>query len=122
MLALIERNGGPAVRIPAGRLMIDGAWHDARDGRTIAVHDPATEEKIGEIAAASQADVDRAVQAAHRTFESPAWQKMRPLDRGRLLERLALLVERDAEEFARLETLDNGKKIRVAKRSGESID
>lgn len=115
MLALIERNGGAAVRIPAGRLMIDGAWHDAQDGRTIAVHDPATEEKIGDIAAASQADVDRAVQAAHRTFESPAWQKMRPLDRGRLLERLALLVERDAEEFARLETLDNGKPYFVSR-------
>ncbi|WP_152979831.1 aldehyde dehydrogenase family protein [Mesorhizobium sp. 1M-11] len=115
MLALIERNGGAAVRIPAGRMMIDGAWHDAQDGRTIAVHDPATEEKIADIAAASSADVDRAVQAAYRRFESSTWQKMRPLDRGRLLEKLALLVERDAEEFARLETLDNGKPYFVSR-------
>lgn len=115
MLALIERNGGVPIRVPAGRMMIDGAWHEARDGRTIAVHDPATEEKIADIAAASSEDVDRAVQSAHRTFESSAWQKMRPLDRGRLLEKLALLVERDAEEFARLETLDNGKPYFVSR-------
>lgn len=115
MLALIERNGGAPIRVPAGRMMIDGAWYEARDGRTIAVHDPATEEKIADIAAASSEDVDRAVQAAHRTFESSVWQKMRPLDRGRLLEKLALLVERDAEEFARLETLDNGKPYFVSR-------
>lgn len=115
MPAMIERDGGPAVRIPAGKMLIGGQWCEATDGRTIAVHDPATEERIAEIAAASAADVDRAVRAAHRTFESALWQKMRPLDRGRLLERLALLVERDAEEFARLETLDNGKPYFVSR-------
>lgn len=115
MHAMIERAGGQAVRIPAGKLLIDGRWYDAADGKTIAVHDPATEEKIADIAAASAADVDRAVEAAHRTFESTAWQRMRPLDRGRLLERLALLVERDAEELARLETLDNGKPYGVSR-------
>ncbi len=115
MVAMIERAGGSAVRIPAGKMLIDGQWCDAADGRTIPVFDPATEEKIADIAAAGAADVDRAVQAAHRTFESSAWQKMRPLDRGRLLEKLALLIERDAEELARLETLDNGKPYAVSK-------
>lgn len=115
MHAMIERAGGPAVRIPDGKLLIDGRWCDAADGNTIAVYDPATEEKIADIAAASAADIDRAVKAAHRTFESSAWQRMRPLDRGRLLERLALLVERDAEELARLETLDNGKPYGVSR-------
>lgn len=115
MFAMIERAGGPAVRIPAGRLLIGGAWCEAIDGRTIAVYDPATEEKIADIAVASAADVGRAVEAAHRTFESRVWQKLRPLDRGRLLERLALLVERDAEELARLETLDNGKPFAVSR-------
>jgi phenylacetaldehyde dehydrogenase len=115
MLAEIERAGGAAVRIPAGKLLIDGKWRDAADGRTIAVYDPATEEKIADIAAGSISDVALAVEAAHRTFESSAWQKMRPLDRGRLLEKLALLVERDAEEFARLETLDNGKPYFVSR-------
>jgi phenylacetaldehyde dehydrogenase len=115
MLAMIERAGGSAVRIPTGRLLIDGKWRDAAEGRTIAVYDPATEDKIADIAAATAADVDLAVQAAHRTFESAPWQKMRPLDRGRLLEKLALLIERDAEELARLETLDNGKPYFVSR-------
>jgi phenylacetaldehyde dehydrogenase len=115
MQQTIERAGGPAVRIPQGKLLIDGRWQDSEGGATIAVVDPATEQKIAEIAAATAADVGRAVEAAHRTFESTLWQKMRPLDRGRLLEKLALLVERDAEEFARLETLDNGKPYFVSK-------
>ncbi|PRD43760.1 aldehyde dehydrogenase [Phyllobacterium phragmitis] len=115
MVAMIERAGGPAVRIPASKMLIDGQWCDAADGRTIPVFDPATEEKIADIAAAGAADVDRAVQAAHRTFESALWQKMRPLDRGRLLEKLTLLIERNAEELARLETLDNGKPYTVSR-------
>lgn len=115
MNATVERPGGPAVRIPAGKLLINGQWCDSIDGKAIAVYDPATEEKIADIAAASVADVDRAVQAAHRTFESAAWQRMRPLDRGRLLEKLALLIERDADELARLETLDNGKPYGVSR-------
>ena len=94
MSAMIERAGGAAVRIPAAKILINGDWHDSADGRMIAVYDPATEEKIAEIVAASVTDVDRAVQAAHRAFESSAWQNMRPLDRGRLLEKLALLIAR----------------------------
>lgn len=115
MTAMIERAGGPALRIPAARLLIDGDWCDGGDGRRIAVYDPATEERIAEVVAATASDVDRAVQAAHRAFESAAWQKMRPLDRGRLLERLALLIERDADDLARLETLDNGKPFAVSR-------
>ena len=115
MNAMIERAGGAAVRIPAARMLINGKWCAGDAGRVIAVHDPATEEKIAEVVAASVTDVDRAVLAAHRAFESRAWQKMRPLDRGRLLEKLALLVERDAEDLARLETLDNGKPYAVSR-------
>lgn len=115
MSAMIERAGGAAVRIPAAKILIDGDWHDSADGRMIAVYDPATEEKIAEIVAASATDVDRAVQAAHRAFESSAWKNMRPLDRGRLLEKLALLIERDADDLARLETLDNGKPFAVSR-------
>jgi phenylacetaldehyde dehydrogenase len=94
MQQTIERPGGAAVRIPAGGLLIDGKWRDASGSRRIAVVDPATEQQIAEIAAATAADVDLAVRAAHRTFESTLWQKMRPLDRGRLLEKLALLIPR----------------------------
>ena len=109
MLTKIEREGGAPVRIPEGKLLIDGEWHQSISEEFIDVFDPASEERIATIAAASPADVDLAVHAARRTFESKTWQKMRPLDRGRLLEKLALLIERDAEELARLETLDSGK-------------
>lgn len=112
---MFERAGGAAVRIPAPKLLIDGQWCDGIEGRLIAVYDPATEEKIGDVVAGTAADVDRAVHAAHRTYESATWQKMRPLDRGRLLERLALLLERDADDLARLETLDNGKPFAVSR-------
>ena len=115
MNAMIERAGGGAVRIPEAKMLIDGDWSEGDAGAMIAVYDPATEEKIAEVVAASAADVDRAVKAAHRAFESAAWQKMRPLDRGRLLEKLALLIERDAEDLARLETLDNGKPFAVSR-------
>ena len=115
MNAMIERAGGGAVRIPEAKMLIDGDWCEGDAGGMIAVYDPATEEKIAEVVAASAADVDRAVKAAHRAFESAAWQKMRPLDRGRLLEKLALLIERDAEDLARLETLDNGKPFAVSR-------
>ncbi|MDQ6438058.1 aldehyde dehydrogenase family protein [Mesorhizobium sp. LHD-90] len=115
MLKTIERNGGAPVRIPEGSLLIDGDWRSPSSGEFIDVFDPATEEPIAKIAAGSSADIDLAVQAAQRTFESSAWQKMRPLDRGRLLEKLALLIERDAEELARLETLDSGKPYYVTR-------
>lgn len=115
MLKMIERAGGSAVRIPAGQMLIGGKWCDAADGRMIAVYDPATEEKIADIAAGSADDIGRAVEAAHHCFESALWQRMRPLDRGRLLEKLAILIERDAEELARLETLDNGKPYFVSR-------
>ncbi|KRB01684.1 aldehyde dehydrogenase [Devosia sp. Root685] len=96
-------------RLPRTDLYVNGAWVKASSGKTIPVFNPATEAQIAEIAAASPDDVNRAVEAAHTCFESTAWRRMRPLDRGRLLERLALIVEEHADELARLETLDNGK-------------
>ena len=98
-----------APRLPRIGLFIDGAWVEASSGKTIPVFNPATEGQITEIAAASVEDVNLAVQAAHRCFESKSWKRMRPLDRGRLLEKLALAVEENADELAHLETLDNGK-------------
>lgn len=98
-----------SLRLPRTDLYVNGAWVKASSGKTIPVFNPATEAQIAEIAAASVEDVNRAVEAAHACFESTAWRRMRPLDRGRLLEKLALLVEDHADELARLETFDNGK-------------
>lgn len=102
-------------RLPRTELYVDGQWCPASTPARIPVFDPATAQQITDIAAASVADVDRAVRAAHARFESRDWRRMRPLDRGRLLEKLALLLEQHADEFAQLETLDNGKPYAVSR-------
>ncbi len=99
------------VTLNPGRLMIAGQWVDgARKFDTV---NPATGEVLTQIAEASREDVDRAVQAARRAFDdrSGAWRKMSASERGKLIWRLADLVEKSIEELAELETLDNGKPI-----------
>ncbi|HWI21589.1 MAG TPA: aldehyde dehydrogenase family protein [Baekduia sp.] len=98
-----------APKLPELRLFIDGEWRDASDGGTFTSVNPATEAEIGQIAAATAADVDLAVTAARRQFDGGEWSKLSGSDRGRLLYRLADLLERDLELLADLETLDIGK-------------
>ncbi|KKW92032.1 betaine-aldehyde dehydrogenase [Sphingobium chungbukense] len=86
---------------------INGLW-EAGSGEPIAVVNPATEQPIGSIAAGGEAEVDRAVAAARQRFESAEWTRMPAAERERLLLRLADLVERDHDELAAIETLDNG--------------
>ncbi len=98
-------------KISPGRLLIDGQWLDA--SRKFDTINPATEEVLTQIAEASADDVDRAVSAARKAFEdrSGPWRKMSASERGRLIWRLADLVEKNIDELAELETLDNGKPI-----------
>jgi aldehyde dehydrogenase (NAD+) len=98
-------------KISPGRLLIDGQWTDA--AKHFDTTNPATGEVLTQIAEASAADVDRAVQSARRAFEDRGgpWRKMSASERGRLIWRLADLLEQDIDEFAELETLDNGKPI-----------
>lgn len=91
------------------RLLIDGAWAEAQSGRTFEVRDPSSDRVIGTVAEGASADVDLAVAAARRAFDDSDWSCMKPVDRERLLHRLADLIERDAESLAELEALDNGK-------------
>ncbi len=91
------------------RLFIDGDWVEARSGKTLAVFDPATGQQIGAVADAGPEDVDRAVAAARAALESGPWATMRPAGREALLWKLADLIERDAAEFAEIESIDNGK-------------
>ncbi|PWD50213.1 betaine-aldehyde dehydrogenase [Serinibacter arcticus] len=98
------------------QLLIDGAWVDAADGRTFATLNPATEEELVQVARGSAVDVDRAVAAARRAFESPSpWSRMTPRDRSHLLWRIGDLIEAHADEFAQLESLDNGKRVEAAR-------
>jgi acyl-CoA reductase-like NAD-dependent aldehyde dehydrogenase len=94
-----------------GKLIIDGQAVDAQSGRTFQTVNPATEEVICAVAEAGPEDVDRAVKAARKAFESGPWPTMRPAERQRLLWKLGDLILEHADELARLETLDNGKPI-----------
>ncbi len=97
------------------KLLIDGQWRDAVGGRTFATFNPATEEEIAQVAEGDAADVDLAVKAARRAFDSGPWRKMDARDRGRLINRLADLVEDNIDELARVESLDNGKPFTEAR-------
>ena len=91
------------------RLFINGEWLEARSGKTIQVYDPATGKQIGLAADAGPEDVDRAVAAARAALETGPWASMTPAGREELLWKLADLIERDAAEFAEIESIDNGK-------------
>jgi aldehyde dehydrogenase (NAD+) len=93
------------------RLFINGEQLDAESGRTHDVINPATEEVIATVAAAGEADVDRAVRSARETFESEKWRKMSARQRGEAVWRLGELILKNKDELARLETLNNGKPV-----------
>jgi aldehyde dehydrogenase (NAD+) len=95
--------------------LIDGKWGDAASGKRFPTFNPATGERIADVAEADRVDVDRAVVAARRAFESGPWSRMSAAERGRLLYKLADLLEENLDELAALETLDNGKPIRDSK-------
>ncbi len=94
------------------KLFINGEFVDARSGETFATINPATEEKITDVASASVEDVDAAVHAARAQMEPGSeWQKMKPRDRAKILWRIADMLMARADEIGRIETLDNGKPI-----------
>src|SRR5438876_1108222 len=98
-------------QIKPGKLLIGGEWRSS--AKTFATINPATGEELTQVAAASAQDVDAAVQAARKTFDDlqGPWRKMSASERGRILWKLAELIEKNIDELAELETLDNGKII-----------
>jgi aldehyde dehydrogenase (NAD+) len=99
----------------ATKLLINNRWVSSESGKTFATMNPSTGEEICQVAEADAADVDKAVVAARAAFDQGPWKKMRASERGRLLHRLADLIEQNADQLARLETLDNGKPLTIAK-------
>jgi aldehyde dehydrogenase (NAD+) len=112
MATVLEPETSALPEVRQTKLLIGGRWCRSASGRTFPTVNPATEEVIAEVAEGDGEDVDRAVAAARRAFERGPWSKLDARDRGRLLGRLAELVEENADELAALETLDNGKPIR----------
>jgi aldehyde dehydrogenase (NAD+) len=93
------------------KLLIDGKWVAAKSGKTFETINPANEQVLAMVAEGDQADINDAVKAARKAFEDGPWPRMDPHQRARLLYKFAELVEKNAEQLADLETLDNGKTI-----------
>lgn len=98
-------------RIRQTKLLINNKWVEPTGGKYFETLNPATGKTIAEVAEASPADVDKAVKAARAALESGPWKKMTGAERGRLMYRLADLVEESAAELAALESLNSGKTI-----------
>ena len=90
-------------------LFIDGEWVRSTGGGTIPVYDPSTGREISAFVDATDADVDRAIEAARRAFDDGRWTGLAPYERERMISRLADLIEANIEELAELESIDNGK-------------
>jgi phenylacetaldehyde dehydrogenase len=99
------------------KMLINGKWVEAASGKTFPTYNPATGEVLAQVAEGDREDVDRAVKAARAAFESGPWAKMAPAARARLIWKLADLIEEHLEEFAQLESLDNGKPLAVARKA-----
>lgn len=108
-----------SVKVPKIRqtqLLLDGKFVAPTEGRTFPTINPATEEKLADVAWACPIDVDKAVASSRKAFDygSP-WSRMSGAERGRVLNKLADLIETHADELAALESLDNGKPVAVAR-------
>jgi len=97
------------------KMLIDGKWIPAASGQTFEVMNPATGLSVARVAEGDKADIDAAVRAARRAFESGPWPQMTPAERGKLIWRIGDLIAKHNDELAELESLDNGKPMSVAR-------
>ena len=97
------------------KMLINGKWVDAVSGKTFPTYDPATGKEMAYVAEGDKADVNLAVSAARAAFDKGPWRKMTASERGRLIWKLGDLLEKNLEEFAQLESIDNGKPVAVAR-------
>nr|WCD24788.1 Tyr p 41 allergen [Tyrophagus putrescentiae] len=105
----------PKVDIKYTKIFINNEWHDSVSGKTFPVVNPSTEEVIAQVQEGDKADIDKAVQAARNAFKlGSAWRKLDASARGRLINKLADLIELEKRQLADLEALDNGKPLAEA--------
>ncbi len=97
------------------KLLINGKWVESASGKTFATYNPATGQVLANVAEGDREDIDRAVKAARAAFETGPWSRTSPAERGKMIWRLADLVEKHLEEFAQIESLDNGKPLKIAR-------
>jgi phenylacetaldehyde dehydrogenase len=97
------------------KMLINGKWVDSASGKTFPTYNPATGEVLSQVAEGDREDVNLAVKAARAAFETGPWSSMTPSERGRAIWRLADLLEKNLEDFAQIESLDNGKPLKIAR-------
>ena len=107
----------PPETYPSTNLFINGQWQDAADGKTLAVFNPATGKEIGRVAHAAKVDLDKALDAALKGFET--WRDMTAADRSKIMRKAAGLMRERAEAIGRLLTQEQGKPLVEAK--GEAL-
>src|SRR4030081_1926984 len=90
------------------KLFIGGRWVNAASGKTFATIDPSTGEVLAKVAEGDVEDIDRAVAAARKAHERGVWRDLPPAERAKALWRAGDMIEERAEEFAQLDSLDNG--------------
>ena len=96
------------------QLYIDGKWVDSKSGKTFEVEDPATGKQIATCAAGDSTDIDLAVKAARKAFDSGKWTSIPTNERGKIIWKIGDLIDKHTEELAQLESLDNGKPVTIA--------
>src|ERR1700745_2245382 len=97
------------------KLFINNQWVESASGKTFPTYNPATGEVLAQVAEGDREDINQAVKAARKAFDNGPWRRMTASERGRLIWKLADLLEAHTEEFGYLESLDNGKPLAVAK-------
>lgn len=118
-MAEASRSATVGSRLERGQqLLIDGQWCEASDGARCDIINPASGQVLGHAAVAAEADTDRAIQAARRSFDAGAWTGLTPAQRGKVLWTIGDLMEQHLDEIAELESLDTGKSL-DATRGGE---
>src|SRR5271154_933955 len=97
------------------KMLINGNWVNSISGKTFPTYNPATGEVLAQVAEGDREDIELAVKAARKAFDQGPWRKLTASERGRLIWKLADLLESHTEEFAYLESLDNGKPLTIAR-------
>src|ERR1700745_2554754 len=96
------------------KMLINGKGAAPASGKTFPTYNPATGEVLSNVAEGNREDIDRAVKAARAAFATGPWSKISPSERGRMMWRLADLIEKHTEEFAQTNSLDNSKPLKIA--------
>ena len=122
MASVLTSLNDSRVAVSATKLLINNRWIASESGKTFATVNPSTGEEICQIAEADAADVEKAVEAARQPSSTVRGARRWRRNAGRLLHRLADLIEKNADELARLEALDNGKPVCRGEGGGRGRD